>query len=225
MPPAARAKAAATRSSIPVNDHQLVRMAAKLKHTMNDNKVKDMPPMNGEYFLKLTELYSYIFSQAGLEDLSTSPTWGAGREEVATKSFHKPAPLKKLIQDSGVAETAFNGLSLNPFWTPVRNVPYNKGNVERLKATYLKDKHQFNSVKFICLCPDNDYDPSAALGDIKVVSPLEPLHAAVSAFVEEHRVGMSDQSYQDWLKLLRSVTCEFKVISNKEDLAANRFNT
>ena len=80
----------------------------------------------------------------------------------------------------------------------------------------LVDPSLFNNAKFHCLCPDRNFDPNTALGDIKVLSPLEPLHAAVLAFVEEHQAGMSEASYAEWMRLFRSVTCEFKLVDNKE---------
>lgn len=192
-------------------------MAAKLKNNVHDMKIKDMPPMNPEYFLQLADAYSYLLSQDGLEDLTTAPVFGSVANETATKSFHKPEALRRLLQTEGEAETAFNGFALNPFWTPVTNVPYNKGNVARLVQTYQKDKQILNTAKFYCLCSDKNADPHAALGDIKVISPLEPLHAAVLAFHIAHKEGISDIEFRAWLKLIRSVTCVFKVITSKKD--------
>ena len=180
-------------------------------------KVTNTPPMNGEYFLKLTSLFAYIFSQEGCDSLTTAPPFGMQAGETATKSYYAPAELKSRIQEKGEGETAFNGFALNPFWSAVANVPYNLGNVKRLTSSFRQDKFSFNNVKFMCYCPDNSYNPSDALGDIKVLSPLEPLHAAVFAFVEEHQEGMSERSFLDWVQLFRSTTCHFKVIADKQD--------
>lgn len=194
-----------------------VRMGAKLSATMKETTLASNPPMNPHHHLELTKVLTYIMSQDNCHDLPSAHPYGEGRDEVATKAYHTSDEITHLLKTEGKAETAFNIFALNPYWTPVPNVPYNRGSLRALKQCYKINKWQFNNYKFHCYCQSKTFDPYANMGDVKVFSPLEPLHAAVMAFRELHEVGMTSDEFDDWMKLFRSMTCIFTVIDSPQE--------
>ena len=176
-----------------------------------------MKPMSPDYLIKIADTYAYLFSQPGCESLSTAMPFGTVAGESSAKATLTTSEIVEKLATHGIAETSWNAMSLNPFWTAVNNVPTNTSNVNRLKNMYAHDLSKYEQQKFICLCPGDTKDPSTAMGDIKVLSPLEPLHAMALCFVDELKEGMSEVDFAKWIRLIRSTTVVFKDIAQKQD--------
>lgn len=168
--------------------------------------------INASYNARIADAITTVLSCPVFESLMSEDALTIS--DGGFKAAYKTADCKVAMKNEGKYEASTNLLVCNMFWAPDGNVPRSLERLRRLaNALFPPGCPPVLSHPIVVALDTPDADPMQLMGNNKVISPIEILHALWLRAEDMVESGADEATLRSFHNCFRSATITFRVVT------------